>query len=372
MNFLESALTGDERIIFTLRSLYAQYGYQPYKMSKFEEYDLYGRNKEFLISDGVITFTDSSGKLLALKPDVTLSIVKNTRDIPGSVQKLYYNENVYRMAGGAHNFRELMQVGLECLGDVDAALVSETLYLAAKSLGAVSEDFVLDISHLGLTAAVVDSLPLPDDARQKILSCIGGKNLHEAAAICAEYGVPDELADALRTLMTTSGTPDEVLPKLRPLAVLCHAEDTLAELEAVLGVFIGSEYEGKIRIDASVVNDMNYYNGIVFNGFLRGLPECVLSGGQYDRLMKKMQRSARAIGFALYLDQLGLLDQKQPEYDVDLMLLYDKETDPAELRAVTSRLIAEGRTVFACPGVNPKLKCREILRLENGEVKPIV
>ena len=71
-----------ERIGFLLRSLYAGYGYNRYRMGKFEEYDLYSRNKDFLFSEGVITFTDTNGRLMALKPDVTLSIVKNRKDTP--------------------------------------------------------------------------------------------------------------------------------------------------------------------------------------------------------------------------------------------------------------------------------------------------
>ena len=70
----------EESTVFALRSLYSKYGYSQYKMNKFEEYDLYVKNKDFLISDSVITFTDTNGKLMALKPDVTLSIIKNTKD----------------------------------------------------------------------------------------------------------------------------------------------------------------------------------------------------------------------------------------------------------------------------------------------------
>ena len=52
-------------------------------MSRFEEYDFYARNKDFLVSDRIITFTDSRGRLLALKPDVTLSIIKSGSDRQG-------------------------------------------------------------------------------------------------------------------------------------------------------------------------------------------------------------------------------------------------------------------------------------------------
>ena len=125
----DSVLSREERATFALRALYAGCGYSRYKMSKFEEYDLYARNKDFLVSDNIITFTDTDGRLLALKPDVTLSIVKNSRAAEG-LTKVFYNENVYRVSGSTKNFREIMQVGLECIGDVGSAEIGEVLSLA--------------------------------------------------------------------------------------------------------------------------------------------------------------------------------------------------------------------------------------------------
>ena len=91
---MDLSLSFQEKVIFSLRALYLKYGYGQYKMSKFEEYDLYAKNKDFLISDSVITFTDTNGKLMALKPDVTLSIIKNLNNQTGQLHKLFYNENV--------------------------------------------------------------------------------------------------------------------------------------------------------------------------------------------------------------------------------------------------------------------------------------
>lgn len=61
-----------------LNGLYEQYGYRKFRMSKFEDYDLYAQNKDFLKSGHIITFTDVDGALKALKPDITLSIMKTT------------------------------------------------------------------------------------------------------------------------------------------------------------------------------------------------------------------------------------------------------------------------------------------------------
>ena len=96
MDLDKGILKNEETISLALRSLYARYGYVQYRMSRFEEYELYVSNKDFLISSDVITFTDTNGRLMALKPDVTLSIVRGARFEPGTVQKLYYDEAVYR------------------------------------------------------------------------------------------------------------------------------------------------------------------------------------------------------------------------------------------------------------------------------------
>ena len=72
-------LPKDEQVPLLLRGLFEQRGYRRYRMSNFEAYDLYRENKNFLESEGIITFTDASGRLMALKPDVTMSIVKHTK-----------------------------------------------------------------------------------------------------------------------------------------------------------------------------------------------------------------------------------------------------------------------------------------------------
>ena len=141
----ENILKNEERAVFALRALYKNYGYSPFKMSKFEEYDLYVRNKDFLVGDSVITFNDTDGKLLAMKPDVTLSIIKNTVDEDNVKRKVFYNENVYRVSPKTHRFKEIMQTGIECIGDIDITDVYEVVFLAAKSLSLISPDFVLDI-----------------------------------------------------------------------------------------------------------------------------------------------------------------------------------------------------------------------------------
>ncbi|MCL2628857.1 MAG: ATP phosphoribosyltransferase regulatory subunit [Oscillospiraceae bacterium] len=122
MENLDKLLRYDEQVILKLRSLYSQYGYEQYKMSRFEEYGLYAANRAFLPDGDIITFSGSGGRLMALRPDVTLSIIKNTKN-DKKLSKLYYNENVYRTVDS--ELKEQMQVGLECIGFADTKQVVE-------------------------------------------------------------------------------------------------------------------------------------------------------------------------------------------------------------------------------------------------------
>ena len=355
-------LRREEQAVFALRELYESYGYRPYKMSKFEEYDLYVRNKEFLISDGVITFTDTDGKLMALKPDVTLSIIKNSRDEAGCVQKVYYNENVYRVSEDAHCFKEILQTGLECMGDIDDGCVYEVLRLAAESLRCVAPRAVLDVSHLG----VVDSLltAVSAEGRKAVCHCLGEKNAHELAQVCAAYGVAEDTAAALQKLVSLYGTPDKVIPALKALVGDTEAAATLEKLTAAM---IADGYGDMVRIDFSVVDEGSYYNGIVFRGFAEGVPDSVLSGGQYHRLMRQMGRRGGAVGFAVYLDRLERMPEANLPYDVDTLLLYDEGCDLTALYAAADALRQEGGVMLQ-KEIPQNLTYRRLCRFENGEV----
>ena len=310
MQIEDRVMDSQEKIGFLLRTLYAGTGYSRYRMGKFEEYDLYSRNKDFLFSEGVITFTDTNGRLMALKPDVTLSIVKNRKDTPGEIQKLYYHENVYRVSAAADGFREQTQVGLECMGAVDGACIAEVLKLAAESLKLCSDRFVLEISHVGILNAFVDAIAPDEAVKDEILTCAGQKNLHGISRICRDNRLAEGAEDALKQLLSLYGTPRTVMPKIRVLAEEYGAGEMAAELGRAVAGFTGSEIEDRIQIDFSATGDVKYYNGIAFKGFISGIPGSVLSGGQYDTLMKKMGRKDRAIGFDVFLDMLERLTEE--------------------------------------------------------------
>ena len=311
-------LDDSEKLNLALRSLYLHHGFTRFRMMKFEEYDLYAQNKDFLLSENVITFTDTNGRLMALKPDVTLSIIKScNRDIPGTLQKICYNENVYRASKGAGGFREMMQAGVECIGCVDAKCVGETLLLAAKSLALCAPEYVLAVSHLDILHHFLldfsESVPI----QQSVMKCIGEKNMHGISSICRDEGIAWGKAEELRALLNVYGTPDHAFPRLRELCAGRGLEAELAYLDKVLSVLEEAGVGDRVWLDFSSMSNMNYYNGVFFRGFIEGVPDSVLSGGQYDKLMRKMGRRSNAVGLAVYLnllDRLGDKDSAVPAF----------------------------------------------------------
>ena len=353
-------LSPEERISRDLKSLFSSYGYSQYRMSKFEEYDLYVRNKDFLVSDNVITFTDTTGKLLALKPDVTLSIVKNEGDVASGVRKLFYSESVYRISERTGAFREIPQTGLECLGDVDGYHLSEVLTLAAKALSLISEDFVLDVSHLGLLRLAMEAAGVADADREDVLTFVSQKNRHDLASLLSSHGADPA---PLLALIDASGDPATVLPRLASVIDSAAWKEALDELSAILSPLPASH----VRVDFSVIHDLSYYNGIVFGGFVAGVPECVLSGGQYDRLMERLCKSSRAVGFAVYPDRLDDRDGERA-LDADTVILYSAGDDPARVSLAVEKHVSLGERVVALREIPEAMTYGSLVRLTDCEV----
>ena len=350
-------LTKSERVAYGLHELYEKYGYAQYRMSKFEEYDLYVRNKSFLPSDHIITFTDIDGKLMALKPDVTLSIVKSTQDNAG-VRKVYYNENVYRVPKGAFSFKEIMQTGLECIGEIDTYSIYEVLLLAAKSLSEISEDYVLDVSDLGILTSIIDSADFDRAGKQRLFEAISEKNTNGIYSVCREYGVRDEKTDILVSLTKMNGESSEMLDILRGAECYAEAEE-LASIISLLKNTVGD----RIRIDFSVINDTKYYNGVVFKGFIKGIPQSVLSGGRYDSLMSRMGKRSGAIGFAVYLDLIDELDEEKEEYDCDVFLLYGENTPISAVAKKAEELAESGKRVRCGKSMPASISFKETVEM---------
>ena len=360
-------LRSGEQTIYRLRGLYERYGYRRFKMSKFEAYDLYVRNKDFLVSDRMITFTDARGVLMALKPDVTLSIIKNTRDDDNGPRKVYYNETVYRTGKGDDTFQEIMQTGLECIGNLDFYHIYEVIALAVQSLGAISPDYVLDVSHMGLVSGFMEAAGVAEEDYPTVLGAVREKNAAALRAFCEEKGLSGTVCALLEKLVSTYGTMETVLEELAPLCVGGKkTREAWEELNRLCQLLKANGLGDKVYLDFSVEGDMSYYSGIVFRGFIKSLSAGVLSGGQYDKMVEKMGKRCGAIGFAIYLNELERLNPPEVLWDADVLVRYDSKTDLNQLTEKMAALAASGKRALARNSSGSDLRCPEVIDLRGG------
>lgn len=294
-----------ERAQLELRAVYEKAGYHKYHMGGFEEYSLYQENRGFLSSDQVITFTDLDGRLLAMKPDVTLGIAKNAQPAPGECKKYYYVEKVYRPSRESRTFKEINQMGLECIGAVDDDVTAQAVQLAVQSLAAAGVPYVLEIGHMGFIKGLLDAVDAPQACRAQLLGFLQSKNAHELQQAALQAGISAWGAQALCGLLELNGPLDNTLCRAREMVKSEGMSAALDEVSALQKV-LGGAGSG-LRLDLSLGGEMEYYNGLVFNGYLQGLPRAVVRGGRYDLLARRFTPGAGAIGFAVYLDELERL-----------------------------------------------------------------
>lgn len=336
-------LSGSEKLYLALKGVYESFGYAPYKMRRFEEYSLYADNLNFLRSRDVITFGDKNGRLLALKPDVTLSIVKNCAG--GGLKKVYYRESVYRPEAYGGQFREIEQIGLECVGDADGYAEAEVLTLAAESLKAIGCNCVLELSHMGALAGIArlcDKKRLPEE----LIACISSRNLHDMPAVCAANGIDGDIAEGLRALLACDGDNSQradMLCKVFGASVEC-----VAAAEGLRrAVKVAGDAGVAAEIDFTLTDDADYYNGLIFRGYAAECPRAVLSGGRYDNLVKKFGAGSGGIGFAIYPAELEPYVSAARKSDADVLLLYSEGALPEDVLARVRAIISGGESVFA-------------------------
>lgn len=297
-------LPKDERTYLELGKLFEDNGYRLYKMRKFEEYSLYLENKNFLGSESVLTFQGFGGKLMALKPDVTLSIVKNVQIGESGCEKLYYRESVYRTERGGSDFKEINQMGLECIGNFDNATTIEICSLAVKSLATIDDEFVFAVSHMGFVSGLLDACGVNGPtAKKAVLECLRSRNAHDIAA--AAVGSDENAVKKLAALASAGTNFEDALALAKSLA---DTEETVAavnELSALCDELRATPFFDRVRLDFSVLNDIDYYNGVIFQGYVRRVPKLILSGGRYDGLLARIGKDIKAMGFALSLGDLN-------------------------------------------------------------------
>jgi ATP phosphoribosyltransferase regulatory subunit len=289
---------------------------------------------------------DVNGKLLALKPDITLSVVKNMpkKEFP-ALEKLYYVDEVFRLSKENREYKVCNQIGMEIIGGADSFSNIEAIDLALSSLELINKNFVLDVSHLGFLSGLLEQIELSFSLKQQVINGIHRCSRHDVAAALDAAGAAEELKNRVLSLSSLRGNFFEFLPKVKELVNCEQMQEAYAELKQLGVALENSRYAKRLNLDFSVVNDLDYYNGLIFSGYVEGVSKVALTGGRYDSLMRKMGKNNNAVGFAVPLDDLSICVNAGKQFDFDVLITYKDGSDYARLLAAAEGLAAQGLSV---------------------------
>lgn len=340
-----STVTGVLKDIFKAR------GYQRVMTPAIEFYDVFGASAAYLPQENMYKFMDQKGRLLVLCPDGTIPIARLAATRLMNMElplRLYYSHNVYRMANDLRGHSsEIYQCGVELIGSGSVRSDLEMIEMAASSLEAISAGgYRLEICHIGYFKALIDSLGTDEDTKEEIRHHIEQKNFASLNDVLEQF--PDnKAANALRYLPRLFGG-EEVFEQAYALFDDEAARESLDYLQNIYRCLQQLGLAEHVIIDLGLVNQAEYYTGIIFRGYFDEVGEPVLSGGRYDNLLSDFGAAQPAIGFAVHVDLASsVLEKRQPAVaDVLVMAAADEYLVKAVLYG--KQLIAKGQIVENC------------------------
>jgi len=289
-----------------LNTLFTQTGYSEVVTPGIEFYDLFSSSTRHFKQENMYKLVDSKGRIIVMRPDSTIPIARlaasRLKDT-GFPLRLFYNQSVYEnnaLLKGRSD--EITQAGIELLGGENKKRADyEALSIAVEALsGFDSENFRLEIGHIGYFKTLMDKLDVDSDVKEDIRTLISTKNYPVLNDLLDDIG-DTKVVNALKQLPRLFGGVD-VLDKAAALYTDDKISDILDNLREVFNSLSSLGYEGKISLDLGIVSHIDYYTGIVFRGYLSTIGEAVLKGGRYDNLVGEFGRQCNAVGFGVNVD----------------------------------------------------------------------
>lgn len=333
-------------------ALVRAWGYREVVTPSFEYHDNLVVNRQE--SDRLFKFLDRQGQLMALRPDMTRPIARmvatqlQTMPVP---LRLYYLANAFSYEEAqAGKQREFFQAGLELLGAATPEADAEVLALATGALKQTGlQDFQISVGHVGIFYGLMAELGLSEAAVQQVKEALSNKDFVQMADLLSTAAASPAEARRVLDLLELRGGP-EVFVRA---AQLCGDRSTKLALENLSRVYeILTNYglHRHINIDLGLLRGLDYYTGLVFEGYTVGVGFPICGGGRYDRLLRQYGHDLPATGFAVTLDRVLAALEKQegiPAYQgPDVFLAWAPGVMAAAID-YSSRLRQAGKTVAA-------------------------
>ena len=257
---------------------------------------------------------DESGRPLALRPDVTTSVARlaasRLRAAPRPL-RLFYAQPVFRRTRLYEGRpREFRQAGVELIGAAGPDADLEVLAMAHDALGELGvRDAQLNVGHIGFARGCLRAAGIAPADQPGILALIDRK----------DEGGLDERLRAL-AVKTRERRPLLALPglygqgdALGRAARLAPDDEARAAVRWLRELHRAATLDGfadDLLLDLSEVRGMDYYTGVTFEAYAPGLGAALLAGGRYDRLVAQFGGDDPAVGWALVVERVRVLERR--------------------------------------------------------------
>ena len=240
---------------------------------------------------------DVDGENLAVRSDLTVQVIKaaaNGRFGSAFPLRLCYVQPVFQdHPHGSGRRREVVQAGVEEVGQGAPGRVTELLALARTSLSTLGREARILFGDARFLNRLLQRVP--SHARAEFSAALYSKDTTGLLVLCQATGLtPGQTALFCELPLVFGGA--EALARLQKLCA--NEKDLLAILEE-------ARAHEDVVYDFSMVRELSYYSGPVFEAYVAGETEPLLSGGVYDDLFQQFGQTPRpACGFAVNLSLL--------------------------------------------------------------------
>lgn len=321
-----------DRIQEKIISVIMNHGCKIIETPSFEDYDVYQHYFPKLRQQMIKTI-DTDGKILVLRPDVTLPLVETAaREFPRSDQllKFGYVSTVFREYFGRSTYgKDFLQGGIEILGDSSSECDGEVIVMAAEILKAVGvENIRIDIGTVAYTQALFDSLSLNEEQKNQLRGYLADRNMVAMKHYLSTLSLPDDAEEALEALPILFGPYAQTLSKAKEYCINSAMWNALSRLEKTYDYILYAGFADKVQLDFGFASRLDYYTDMVFKVYVDGALYDVIDGGRYDALSSHFGVDRPACGFGMninllyeFMSDAGLLEDSEPSFQ--LAISYD-------------------------------------------------
>lgn len=294
----------------TLLETLGRWGYQEIIPPAFEYLDVLQAGLEpHLIEQGYKFSDRTTGRILLLRPDVTAQIARIVAMGMVGTQtplRLCYRTTVFRHEPEhAGRDREIFQVGAELIGIDSTAADAEMVALMSDCLQQLGlQDFRISLGHVGFFKALLAKSGLSLEGQKRAEQAASRKDLPRLEEILCTERIAKLQTRAILETPELYGR-QEVLARGRALAGRDSAlRVPLNRLTQVYELLAASDLEDRLLLDLGEFRGFDYYDGLVFEVFAKGLGYEIGGGGRYDHLIGRFGRDLPSTGFAFDVDRL--------------------------------------------------------------------